>query len=313
MARMATHNPGRLAFGGRWLKTLPALLVLSAVFATTTKETSAQEIQLTGPLKGAPAVRRLKLYREGRFEVAPAVTFTILDEYKRTIIVGARLNYGITDWLGLGVWGGFGAVPINTGLADEIDKNAKREGLTQMNVPGRADPADPAVTGQGKGLFQKQTAQIGYIVMPQVTAVPFRGKFALFQSVFADVDAYIFAGFGVVGTKERKPCQTFVDCANQPTGDGRMDSKSHLAPTWGLGFNFYVSKFMSLGVEYRMIPFAWNRSGFDTRGLNEKGESDKSGKFPDQKIDDTDATYRFNQMISVSLGFSFPTLPKITD
>ena len=32
---------------------------------------SAQEIQLTGPLAGAPAVRKLRLYREGRFEVAP--------------------------------------------------------------------------------------------------------------------------------------------------------------------------------------------------------------------------------------------------
>ncbi|MBM4363170.1 MAG: hypothetical protein FJ104_10850, partial [Deltaproteobacteria bacterium] len=41
---------------------------------------SAQEIMLTGPLAGAPAVRQLKLYREGRFEVAPAVSFTLLDE-----------------------------------------------------------------------------------------------------------------------------------------------------------------------------------------------------------------------------------------
>jgi len=299
MARMAK----------KLLTTLPALLVFAAVGTTATKEASAQEIQLTGPLKGAPAVRRLKLYREGRFEIAPAATFTILDEYRRTIIVGARLQYGITDWLGVGLWGGFGAVGISTGLTDEIDKNAKREGLTQMNVPGKTKADGTPETG----FFQKQVAQINYIVMPQVTAVPFRGKFALFQSVFADVDAYIFAGFGVVGTKERKACGDFVTCANQPTGDSRLESKTHLAPTWGLGFNFYLSKFMALGVEYRMIPFAWNRSGFDTRGLNASGEVDKSGKFPDQKIDDTDATYRFNQMISVSLGFSFPTMPTITD
>ena len=32
---------------------------------------SAQEIQLTGPLAGAPSVRKLRLYRQGRFEIAP--------------------------------------------------------------------------------------------------------------------------------------------------------------------------------------------------------------------------------------------------
>jgi hypothetical protein len=31
----------------------------------------AQELELTGPLKGAPAARHLRLYREGRFELAP--------------------------------------------------------------------------------------------------------------------------------------------------------------------------------------------------------------------------------------------------
>ena len=30
----------------------------------------AQEIQITGPLAGAPAVRKLRLHREGRFEVS---------------------------------------------------------------------------------------------------------------------------------------------------------------------------------------------------------------------------------------------------
>ena len=42
---------------------------------------SAQEIQLTGPLAGAPAVRQLRLHRAGRFEVSPTVSFTLLDEY----------------------------------------------------------------------------------------------------------------------------------------------------------------------------------------------------------------------------------------
>lgn len=284
----------------------PAVLALGLV-GTTTNDASAQEIQLTGPLKGAPAVRRLRLYREGRLEIAPSFTATILDEFRRTLLVGARVNYGITDWLSIGVWGAYGAVGISTGLTDKIDDGAQRDpanpSLTLMNVSG----------APGAGRFQDQVGQIQYIAMPQVTAVPFRGKFSLFQSLFADVDAYIFAGFGVVGTKERAACGSFVECATRDRDAPTMESKTRPAPTWGLGFNFYLNKMIALGVEYRMVPFAWNRSGFDSRGLDANQQPSDDGEFPDQKIDENDATYKFNQMMSIYLGFSLPTLPKVTD
>lgn len=289
------------------LSTLPALALAVGLLGTTEKQASAQEVQVTGPLKGAPAVRRLRLYREGRIEIAPTFTSTILDEYRRTLAFGARINYGITDWLAIGVWGSYGAVGMTTGLTDRIDEGAERDpatpSLNLMNVSG----------AKNGGQFQKQVASIQHIILPQITAVPFRGKFALFQSVFADVDAYIFAGFGIVGTKERKDCNGFVECATRDRNAPTMESKTKLAPTWGLGFNFYMSKMVALGVEWRMIPFAWNRSGFDSRGLNAEQKEDSGGKFPDGKIDDKDSTYKFNQMITISLGFSFPTQPKITD
>src|SRR6478672_6879479 len=82
---------------------LTVLALLLVVFATS-RSASAQEIQLTGPLAGAPAVRQLRLHRAGRFEVAPTVSFTLLDEYQRTILVGGRVNFNITDWLAIGGW-----------------------------------------------------------------------------------------------------------------------------------------------------------------------------------------------------------------
>ena len=33
-------------------------------------------------------MRHLRLYRQGRFEIAPSVSFSLLDEYRRTILVG---------------------------------------------------------------------------------------------------------------------------------------------------------------------------------------------------------------------------------
>src|SRR5262245_57689522 len=93
-------------------------LAASAAVVGATETAQAQEILLTGPLAGAPAVRKLRLYREHRFEIAPTASFSLLDEYQRTIFFGARINYNITDWLAIGLWGGFGAVKITTGLTD---------------------------------------------------------------------------------------------------------------------------------------------------------------------------------------------------
>ena len=89
---------------------------VTAIGALTAMPTtaSAQEIQLTGPLAGAPSVRKLRLYRQGRFEIAPGIGQTLLDEYNRTTFVTLRLQYNVFDWLGVGVYGGFGALNLPT-------------------------------------------------------------------------------------------------------------------------------------------------------------------------------------------------------
>ena len=78
-------------------------LLAGVLSLAVTERADAQEILLTGPLAGAPAVRKLRLHRQGRFELSPSATFTLLDEYQRTILLGAKLGYNITDWLQIGV------------------------------------------------------------------------------------------------------------------------------------------------------------------------------------------------------------------
>src|SRR5580658_7856771 len=90
---------------------------------------AAQEILITGPLAGAPAVRKERLYRKGRFEIAPTISFTLLDEYRRTILVGGRLQYNLTEWLSIGVWGAYGLGQSTTSLTNEIDSSAPRNGF----------------------------------------------------------------------------------------------------------------------------------------------------------------------------------------
>lgn len=285
----------------RFVSVVLAALSATAVL-TTFGDAGAQELQLTGPLKGAPAVRQLRLYREGRFEIAPAVSFTFLDEYRRTILAGAQLNYAIKDWLALGVWGAAGVVSTTTDLSDKIDATAPRDPLTAVNVIHNGNPSGN-IPGVAPPKFGDQTALLQYVIAPQITFIPFRGKLAIFNKIFVDTDFYAAGGVGFVGIKERANCSS--NCS--APSSFALASSTKIAPTFGVGFKFYPAGFWSLGVEYRALPFSWNRSGFDSRGAG------PNGNFPDQKIDGQDETFRFNQMVTVSLGFYLPTEPKISE
>jgi hypothetical protein len=282
---------------------LTVLSVLLGVFATT--RATAQEIQLTGPLAGAPAVRQLRLQRQGRIEIAPTISFTILDEYQRTILPGGRITYNLADWLAIGVWGAFGAIKMPTGLTNEIQTVTQHRRQTEPNdYENQQISINNLLTRASIGEnFKDQLGRIDFVVSPQVTFIPFRGKLAIFQKIFVDTDAYVFGGPAIVGLTERKNCES--DCGD-PSAYGTQ-ARTAIAPTFGLGFNFYLAKFMALGLEWRGIPYSWNTGGFDTRGAN------PDGRFPDNKINDQDREFKFNQVLSVNLGFYIPAKPKISD
>jgi hypothetical protein len=266
---------------------------------------SAQEILLTGPLAGAPAVRKQKLYRQHRFEISPTASFSLLDEYQRQIFIGARLNFNITDWLALGAWGASGFIKINTALSEHIqtvnkgriadDATRARNGLPQS--------IDTKLTQRNIGPdFTAQLGTIDWILAPQLTVVPFRGKIALFQSIFADTDLYFFAGPAFVGVRERKDCSPNGGAGSCSTDQSfQRASRTAIAPTFGLGFSFYTSKMTSFGFEWRGMPFARNTGGIDNHG------GGPGGKFPDYSVNDKDREFKFNQMLTVSFGFLLPT------
>jgi hypothetical protein len=294
---------------------LTVLAVLFGVVLANGKA-NAQEIQLTGPLAGAPAVRQLRLHRQGRLEVAPTISFTLLDEYQRTILVGGRLNYNITDWLAIGGWIAGGVVHTTTGLSDHIEEITNDPILGRrgaLPLAGRGEPnmyptnisTNNLITRTSIGApFKNQLGTINSVISPQITLVPFRGKLAIFQKIFVDTDAYIFGGPAFIGLKERADCpsDTAADCTIFSTA-----TRTAIAPTFGVGLSFYIGKFMSLGLEWRGLPFAWNTGGFDTHG----GAPD--GRFPDNKINKDDREFKFNQLLSLSLGFYLPANQKSSE
>ncbi|HEY3822074.1 MAG TPA: hypothetical protein VGL81_33135 [Polyangiaceae bacterium] len=286
---------------------LASLAVAGAL--STASAARAQELELTGPLKGAPAARHLRLYREGRFEIAPTSSFSLLDEYRRTILFGARINYNLKDWFAFGVWGAYGAISSNTNLATEIDNpvtGAPRDPLTANNVNHTGNPAQGQASGYAP--FTDQTAKMNWILAPQLTFIPFRGKLAIFNKIFVDADFYAAAGWAFTGIQERGDCG---GPAPQPACSSpssfALTSRIENGPTAAVGFTFFPGDFWSLGVEYRALPFNWNRAGFDSRGAG------TNGNFPDGQINSQDETFKFNQMITISVGFYLPTKPTVSE
>ena len=227
----------------------------------------------------------------------------MLDEYKRTIFISGRLQYNIFDFLGVGVFGGFGAANLNTDLTDKIDATAPRNSRTALNLPVDLSSG----TGRLAQNYDVQTGKMRWMAAPQVTFSPFRGKLALFQKLFIDTDLYIHAGVAFVGVEERADC-ALGKCTLAANKDAfATQTRVAIAPTFGLGLTLYATNFVSVNVEYRAFPFSWNRGGFDSRGAA------PDASFPDNKINSEDRTFKFNQMVFLAAGFHFPTSPKISD
>jgi hypothetical protein len=298
----------------RFTKRLLTALAAGIGLLALTEHSQAQELYLTGPLAGAPAVRKLRLYRQTRFEIAPAVSFTLLDEYQRTIILGGRLQFNFTDWLAIGGWGGIGSViRLPTALTEhiqEVNESRQAEVAGCGPPPMAGVPDGPGCAGArltrrltevnlGPEL-EDQLGGIDWVAAPQITLTPFRGKLALFQSIYLDTDFYFSAGPAFIGLTERKDC-------NPCAGAYETATRMAIAPTAAVGFSFYVNKWSAIGWEYRFLPFARNISGFDTAG------GGKDNEFPDNRITDADQRFRLNMAMTLSYNIYLPTQYKVSE
>jgi len=281
------------------------LLAAGLVVGTVTESASAQEVVVTGPLAGAPAAHRLRLYREGRFELQPNVSFSLLDEFSRGIFAGATLNYNISDSIAFGVWGAFGVVKMDTALTEHIqDRIRARDCPNSITNPDSENYLDCRLSAVNLGSkFSKQLGTIDWMAVPQLTFTPFRGKIAFFQSLFVDTDLHFFAGPAFVGLSERKDCSSVLACS----GTFSTASRSTITGAFGLGLSFFTHKWGALMVDWRAVPFSRNVGGFDTAG----GGPNKA--FPDNRISADDRQFRFNQFVSIGYSVFLPFEHRISE
>lgn len=259
---------------------------------------SAQDIEVKGPLAGAPAVIGLRNYRAMRFQIQLQSSIPLQDEYSRPIMFGGQLMFHPTDWLGIGVWGNYSAVQIDTALTDEITRKGQTNEVNVLSLPSAKN-------------FGKQIANIKWMAAPQLTFIPLRGKLGLFEKVFVDTDLYLLGGVGFVGIEERANADASCKGMGQSLGqqiqtcgetqDDRA-TRTAIAPTFGVGLSLYLADFVAMTIEWRALPFAWNTSGTDEAG-------DARGDFPDDAINDKDRLSHFNHLMTLGFAFYLPTEP----
>ena len=282
------------------------VLAAGLVVCAASKSASAQEVVVTGPLAGAPAAHRLRLYREGRFEIQPNATFSLLDEFKREIFVGATLNYNLSESFALGVWGSYAVAKMDTALTEHIQDQITGRDCTSTasNTEGTTNYLDCRLTKVNLGnKFSNQLGTVDWMAIPQLTFTPFRGKIAFFQSLFVDTDLHFFAGPAFVGLSERKDCSSVDTCDKSFSKASRMT----ITGAFGLGLSFFTHKWGALVVDWRAVPFSRNVGGFDTAG------SGPNKAFPDNKISSDDRQFRFNQYVSVGYSMFLPFQNRVSE
>lgn len=319
---MMTEN--KRMFSKRQASLLLALSLAISAFAVTgtsavasaDDEKEGQAVEHVNSLKDQPAVRKMRQYRSGRILLEPTLSFTLQDEYANTFFIGLKAQYHFTDWLGVGVFGQFGAAAIDTDLTDQISSKGNDSGSqNDLSFPNRR-------------IFPDQIGKWQWNAGLQLDFIPLRGKLAIFQKLFVDTDFHIFAGVAVVGVEERKDvAASTLDPSEVPSGidtapandcDPLLDTHDEascsalgrstrvtVAPTFGAGLSLYFNDWVGLNLEWRGFLFSWNTSGTD--------EGSSNGDFPDQVVDADDRIFRLNHMFTVGVTFLLPVDAEISE
>ena len=301
MMMLAKQTLSRISF----VAALALCLLLGDGLRSGESSASAQDVHVSGPLAGAPAVKKLRLWRDMRLQVEPFFAFTIGDEYSRSMIVGGELRFHFLDWFGIGGWGGYSVAQVDTNLSKEIQAKGETDNTTRLNLPTKEN-------------FAKQAGRINWWSGVELHFVPFRGKLAMFQKVFFDADLDFFVGAAFVGVEERANAAgqpslrdvTYCEIEGNPNDTGCLESqlarskRTVVAPSFGVAFSAFFHDFLGIALRWRGIPFKYNTGGTDSSPIGSAGSG---------RIDSNDRIRQFNNMFSVGLIFVLPPKIKTTD
>jgi outer membrane beta-barrel protein len=162
------------------------------------------------------AVQRMSVVRNGRFELAPSVAFTVNDPYVSHPALGIGLNYWVTNVLAVGanfLW--------YQGIESESDLNFSVRRSTRLAVP---------ITEYQLG------AHLNF------TYVPIYGKFELFNDAIFQWDSYLIGGVGMMRTR---PVAVIDPTVRSFDFDWRVAFNA------GIGIRVFVTRYFTIFGELR--------------------------------------------------------------
>jgi outer membrane beta-barrel protein len=242
-------------------KVLSFLLLVNIISISS----SAFSANRGNPLDGQPAVRRRILYLPKRFEVAPSIGVSFLQDYKHSFLVGVKGEYHFNDYLSIGFAAHFSPLSMNTGLTDEI----------QSTLPNDLERDTYINPTPSKDAMMDALDEIKIVMGPYVAYTPAFGKMALFGTLFFNFDMYIYGGLGLVNIEAGTLNQEkYVD---DPQENAPRDYRLHLdiqeenggwrvGPQAGFGMHVFINRSIALNFEMRWLYIQRNSAGFDTNG-----------------------------------------------
>jgi outer membrane beta-barrel protein len=239
------------------------------------------EKERKSPLTDAPAIRKRLELRDKRFEFGVGAGVSVGQDFYNALLITPRLAFHITDWIAVGVVGGFNVTP---GWKSSFNSDL------YGSLPAAAAAKSPSATDATATMNH-----IGYLAVGQVEFLPLSGKIALFSAIFSYFDFYVFGGAGVVNlaNSTAQPAA----CTQTPTPTCQAYKATEFTGNAGLGAHAYLNNYMALDLEIRDLIYKNNASGRDVNG--------------DGFTDSHDLEWTSNWIFGLNLQFFAPFKAKI--
>lgn len=218
-----------------WLLSLSLLCSLSA-FAQKSEEeagdVSEADKDSSGPLRDRiPPVSGHLFLMDGRFEISPGIGLSVRDAFFTKIFFGAALTYHFTESIGVGVRGGY-----NLSLVSGAAQICTPGDPTTNTPAGCRSPTVQELTSRLDSNGQRVQENVAYGLNSLLASIdlqwaPIYGKLSLSAERVLSFNMYALVGAALM----------MYGPNNQLGPGGNV----------GLGFRFFLNKFLTLRVELR--------------------------------------------------------------
>ncbi|TPV93994.1 MAG: outer membrane beta-barrel domain-containing protein [Myxococcales bacterium FL481] len=256
------------------LLSISASVVIGAACALLSTTASAQEGGKPGVLDGKPIVVNKMELRKLRVQVTPRATMTLSQPFTHVGFVGAKLQFDLTDWLGVRGDFDYGIVQPASALTEDLTSGTILPvgDETGGGAPKRKrqDRNNPAPLQND---FQAGLTRLNWTGSAGLVFTPFAGKLGLFQSMFTEYDVYLWGGYGFTNWVEAYPDSLSTveysggeceddnnECLLHPV-DAQVGTRT--GPAFGAGFHIFLTDWLAVNPEFQDIIVRQNIAGLN--------------------------------------------------